>query len=76
MTKLEPSSLKDIFVGESETSKSYRIYIPSQHKVVVSRDTKFEENAWSSKSQEPPIVTMEAEELGIPKTDLQKSKRS
>jgi hypothetical protein len=35
-TKLEPSSEKGIFVGYSETSKAYRVYIPRQRKVAVS----------------------------------------
>jgi hypothetical protein len=36
-TKLEPSSLKGILVGYSESSKAYKIYVPSQRKIVVSR---------------------------------------
>ena len=40
MTKLEHFSLKGIFVGYNETLKDYRVYIPSQWKVVVSRDVK------------------------------------
>lgn len=71
-TNLEPSSLKGIFVGYSETSKPYRFYIPSQQKVVVSGDVEFDEDAWSSNSQEPPTVAMEVEELSVPKTYLQK----
>jgi hypothetical protein len=39
-TKLEPSSLKGILVGYSESSKAYKIYVPSQRKIVVSRDVK------------------------------------
>jgi transposase InsO family protein len=35
-SKLEPSSLKGIFVGYSESSKAYRVYIPSQWKTMVS----------------------------------------
>ena len=30
ISKLEPSSKKGIFVGYSETSKDYRIYVPGQ----------------------------------------------
>jgi hypothetical protein len=37
-TKLEPSGKKGVFVGYSETSKAYRIYIPGQRYVEVSRD--------------------------------------
>jgi hypothetical protein len=48
-TKLEPSSLKGLFVGYSKISKAYRVYIPSQQK--VSKDVKFDKDAWSSKSR-------------------------
>jgi len=42
--KLEPMAEKGIFVGYNETSKAYRIYIPSLRKIVVRRDVKFEED--------------------------------
>jgi hypothetical protein len=42
-TKLDPTTQQGILVGYSEVSKAYRIYIPSQRKVVVSRDVRFEE---------------------------------
>ena len=42
-TKLEPTAKKGIFVGYDETSKAFCIYLPSQRKVVVRRDVKFEE---------------------------------
>jgi hypothetical protein len=42
-TKLDPTAQQGILVGYSEVSKAYRIYIPSQRKVVVSRDFRFEE---------------------------------
>jgi hypothetical protein len=42
-TKLEPSSRKGTFVGYSESSKAYRIYIPGQRQIEVSRDVTFEE---------------------------------
>ena len=47
-TKLEPTAEKGIFVGYDETSKAFRIYLPSQRKVVVRRDVKFEEE-WAFK---------------------------
>ena len=34
-TKLEPTAEKGVFVGYSETSKAFRIYIPAQRRVVV-----------------------------------------
>jgi hypothetical protein len=42
-TKLDPITEKGILVGYSETSKSYRIYIPSTRKTIIRRDIKFEE---------------------------------
>jgi hypothetical protein len=42
--KLEPSGKKGIFVGYSESSKAYIIYISEQHKIEVNRDVTFNEN--------------------------------
>ena len=43
-TKLDPTTKKGIFVGYSETSKAYQIYIPALWSVVVRRDVRFEED--------------------------------
>lgn len=51
-TKLEPMAEKGIFVGYSETSKVFRVYIPSIRKVVLRRDVKFEEQRAFKKSLE------------------------
>jgi hypothetical protein len=40
-TKMEPSGKKGIFVGYSKTSRAYRIYVPSQRYIEVSRDELF-----------------------------------
>jgi hypothetical protein len=42
-TKLDPSRKKGTFVGYSESSKAYQIYIPGQRQIEVSRDVTFEE---------------------------------
>jgi hypothetical protein len=42
-TKLDPSGRKGTFVGYNESSKAYRIYIPGQRQIEVSRDVTFEE---------------------------------
>ena len=42
-TKLEPSGKKKTFVGFSESSKAYRIYIPGSRQIEVSKDVTFEE---------------------------------
>jgi transposase InsO family protein len=50
--KMEPTAEKGIFVGYSETSKAYRIYIPALKRVVVRRDVKFEEQKAFERSRE------------------------
>ena len=50
--KLEPTAEKGIFVGHDETSKAFRIYLPSQRKVVVRRNVKFEEERAFRKSRD------------------------
>ena len=42
-SKLEPSRKKGTFVGYSEISKAYQIYIPIQRQIEVSRDVTFDE---------------------------------
>ena len=42
-TKLEPSGKKGTFVGYSESSKAYKIYILGSKQIEVSRDVSFEE---------------------------------
>jgi hypothetical protein len=37
-TKLDPSGIMGTFVGYSESSKAYRIYIPGQRHIEVSKD--------------------------------------
>lgn len=43
-TKLEPSGKKGILIGYSETTKGYRVFIPGQKTIEISRDVKFEED--------------------------------
>lgn len=51
-TKMEPSGKKGIFVGYSESFKAYRIYVPGQRQIEVSRDVIFHEEAVFRKSKE------------------------
>lgn len=51
-TKLEPSSHKGIFVGYSETSKAYKVYIPGHRHIDVSRDIIFDEEVAFMRSRE------------------------
>jgi hypothetical protein len=61
--KLEPLGKKGIFVGYSDSSKAYRIYIPEKHKIEVSRDITFNERTTFRKSIEENIEEEEIEEL-------------
>jgi hypothetical protein len=54
---LEASNKKGLFVGCSETSKSYRVFIPNKRKKIVSKDVEFREDFASRKSHEPILVT-------------------
>ena len=40
---MDPSGRKGVFVGYSESAKAYRIYIPGQRKIELSRDVTFED---------------------------------
>jgi hypothetical protein len=41
-TKLEPSGKKGTFVGYSEVSKAFRVYIPGYHHIYINRDVTFD----------------------------------
>jgi hypothetical protein len=60
-TKLEPSGKKGIFVGYSETSKAYRIYIPGQKFIEVSRDVTFHEETTFCRARDLPCDSEEQE---------------
>jgi hypothetical protein len=49
---MEPSGKKGVFVGYSEISKAYRIYVLGQRKIEVRRDVTFHEEATFKKSRE------------------------
>lgn len=44
-TKLDPLGKKGIFIGYSESSKGYKVYIPGHMKIETSRDVTFDEDA-------------------------------
>jgi hypothetical protein len=50
-TKMEPMAERGIFVGYSETSKAFCIYLPSLRKTVLRRDVRFEEDRAFRKSR-------------------------
>ena len=49
---MEPSGKKEVFVGYRESSKAYRIYVPGQRQIEVSKDVNFHEEAAFKKSRE------------------------
>jgi hypothetical protein len=51
-TKMEPYGKKRIFVGYSETSKAFKIYVLGQRHIEVSRDVTFHEEVAFKQSKE------------------------
>ena len=54
-SKLDDRSVKHVFVGYDSNSKGYKLYNPSNGKVVVSRDVEFDEEAmwnWEAREEE------------------------
>jgi hypothetical protein len=73
--KLEPSGKIGIFVGYSDSSKAYRIYIPEQHKIEVSRDVMFNERMAFRKSIEEIIEEEELEESNEENTENENNEK-
>jgi hypothetical protein len=67
--KLEPLGNMDIFVGYSETSKAYIIYVQGQQKVEINRDMTFDEKIALRKSIEDSIDSNDEEEHEDPKEE-------
>ena len=49
---MDPTKEKGIFVGYSDTSKAFRIYIPTLRRIVLRWDVKFEEEKAYRRSRE------------------------
>jgi hypothetical protein len=62
-TKLKATTEKGIFVGYSETSKGYRVYILALRKTVVGRDVKFEEDRALRKAHDTIPATTGDQEI-------------
>ena len=62
-TKLDLSGKKGIFVGYSESSKTYRIYFPGFKKIDISRDVTFDEYSAYNKSRKRPVEVSEETEV-------------
>ena len=62
-TKLDPSGRKGIFMGYSQSLKSYRIYFPGFKKIDISRDVQFDEDSAYNKSRKIPNAELEETEI-------------
>jgi hypothetical protein len=74
--KLDPSGKKGIFVGYCEVSKAFRIYIPGQHHIEISRDVTFDEDAALKKSKLCQLEEVYEEEPVIPNTTMREVPRA
>jgi hypothetical protein len=64
---LDPSGKKGIFVGYSEVSNAFRVYIPSHHHIDINRDVTFDEDATLKKSRRCHLEEVYEEEPVVPK---------
>jgi hypothetical protein len=72
---LDPFRKNGIFVGYSDTSKAYRIYILDHRKVEISQDVTFDESATFSKSKQDcakEVHEKENEVTRVPKEEVVK----
>jgi hypothetical protein len=67
-TKLDSTVEKGIFVGYNESSKAYRVYVPTLKKTMVRRDVRFEEEKDFRKFYDVP-TTIGDQELVAPKEE-------
>ena len=62
-TKLDPAGKQAIFAGYSESAKAYRIFIPNQRKMELSRDVTFEEDVAYRRSRRTHSDSDDSQEL-------------
>jgi hypothetical protein len=74
--KLDPSGKKGIFVGYCEVSKAFKIYIPGQHHIEISRDVTFDEDVALKKSKICQLEEVCEEEPAIPHTTMREVPRA
>jgi hypothetical protein len=72
---LDPSGKKGIFVGYCEVSKAFRVYIPGQHHIDISRDVAFDEDMALKKSKRCHIEEVYEEEPVAPRVAVRKVPR-
>jgi hypothetical protein len=66
--KLEPSGKKGIFMGYSEVSKAFRIYIPGHYHIEFNKEVTFDEDVALKKSRRCQLEEVREEEPVIPRT--------
>ena len=66
-SKLDPSGKNGIFVGYSESSKAYRVYILGYRQIETSRDITFDEDTTFSRSKQNHSDDVCDEELEAPR---------
>ena len=59
---MDASGKKGTFVGYSETSKVYRIYVPGQREVEICHDVTFDKDVALRKVRDLPISKEDKEE--------------
>jgi len=65
--KLEPTTEKGIFVGYSETTQAYKVYLPRLKKTILRRDVRFEQSrALLGSLEREQVVVPKMEELLAP----------
>jgi hypothetical protein len=74
--KLDPSGKKGIFLGYCEVSKVFRIYIPGQHHIEITRNVNFDEDAMLKKSKLCLLEEVYEEEPVIPNTAMREVPRA
>ena len=67
--KLETTTELGIFVGYTDTPHNYRVYLPTNWRIVVHRDLKFDEQKAMQFSLERELQLQAVEELLIPKEE-------
>ena len=66
-SKLDPFRKKGIFVGYSDQSKAYRVYIPGYRQIEINKDVIFDEDASFSKFRKNHVDEDQEEENEAPK---------
>ena len=63
--KLDPSGEKGLLVEYNETSKAYRVYIPTRKRIIVSRDVQFDEDRALQRFMDLPVVEHPTQVSGV-----------